>query len=182
MLQQALRDHPAVVWMDSSIRVNTTDMGFLATAIQHHGFVHFKFGVFNTVSVTHPGLYQYIPVNEAAKPTIRNRQAGFALYFRTRELYTSVIQWMVFCALDVHCIEPSYPEHLLHCPLEETTTRIKHWRNCHRYDQSLLSLLINNFLAYDDTKPIYEKPIHWVDRQNVMKVKQPKPCSIGHHT
>ena len=154
ILQQALRNHPAVIWMDSSIRVNKTDMGFLATAIQHHDFLHFKFGVFNTVSVTHTGLYKYIPVNEAAKPTIRNRRAGFALYFRTRELYTSVMQWMVLCALDVQCIEPSHPKRLLHCLLEETTARIKRWQNCHRYDHSLLSLLVNNVLAYDDPTPI----------------------------
>ena len=162
--------------MDSSIRINATDLGFLATAIQHHGFLLFKFGHFNTVNVTHPQLYQYIPVNEAVKPTIRNREAGFAFYFRARELFTNVIKWMIFCALDVQCIEPSYPKHLLNCNLHVKTRPINGWRHCHRYDQSLLTLLVNNFMGYDDPTPVYKKRIHWVDRGNVMQAQTLKRC------
>ncbi|KAL6736236.1 hypothetical protein Aduo_006613 [Ancylostoma duodenale] len=97
-------------------------------------------------AVTNPGTYQYIPTNiEAIKTKASmNHDASFAFVARTED-GVEILKWYVLCALEKDCMAP--PGAQLQCTFKDG--RYKNYANCHRYDQSVINLILSNSYGYD---------------------------------
>ena len=61
------------------------------------------------------------------------------------QLYDAVIRWWVLCALEPNCMAPTRD---LSCRFNGRD----HYANCHRFDQSALSILLGNYFDNDFAK------------------------------
>ncbi|KHJ93648.1 hypothetical protein OESDEN_06435 [Oesophagostomum dentatum] len=95
------------------------------------------------------GTYDYIPTDiEALKEgRCSNLQANFIFVVRTTDA-VDILRWYVLCALEKDCMAP--PGSQLRCSFGHG--RYKVYANCHRYDQSVINLLLANAHGCDKSK------------------------------
>ncbi|KAK5968908.1 hypothetical protein GCK32_008122 [Trichostrongylus colubriformis] len=169
IIATALKEFGAVWYMDSSIRwkkdrldlvydevrcrryhdwpksrnflenPNVTECGKSAYLLQSSS----SHGVFPT---TNPGVYEYIPtlLSYLKQKSCENHDAGFAFVVRTEDAL-NILKWYVLCALEKNCMAP--PGAQLSCRFGED--RYSHYAGCHRYDQSVINLLLANAYGYN---------------------------------
>ncbi|KAL6736497.1 hypothetical protein Aduo_006843 [Ancylostoma duodenale] len=97
-------------------------------------------------AATNPGMYKYIPTNIDAikKNQSANHDANFAFIVKTPDS-VEILKWYVMCALEKECIAPSGAQ--VWCIFKED--RFNDYANCHRYDQSVINLLLANSYDYN---------------------------------
>lgn len=107
-----------------------------------HGYT--GHGIF---AATHPNTYTYIPTNfvEIKKPKAKMYEAGLAFAVRTAETMENIVKWYVLCALEEGCMGGNY-SNICDFPKHD---RFGKYANCHRFDQSVLNLLLANKYYYD---------------------------------
>ncbi|KAK5976030.1 hypothetical protein GCK32_018136 [Trichostrongylus colubriformis] len=98
----------------------------------------------STFAATDPGVYNYFPTLIAYLKQYPNYEANFAFIVRTKEAIT-VLKWFVLCALEKDCMGP--PGAQLSCSF--SNDRFKQYAKCHRYDQSVINLLLANMYGYN---------------------------------
>ncbi|KAI1698800.1 hypothetical protein Ddc_18913 [Ditylenchus destructor] len=88
---------------------------------------------------THPGMYSYIPIEPAYNlmNDIEMHEANFIIVHKS-EMTRQWLKWSVLCAVTRDCIEP--PGAQLSCDQESKVPP----GSCHRQDQSVLNILLNN--------------------------------------
>ncbi|MFH4978761.1 hypothetical protein AB6A40_005470 [Gnathostoma spinigerum] len=98
------------------------------------------------LAATHPGMYKYITTDLATpeRQSLEMYDANIMFIVRTKETMDSIMKWMVLCATERECISPNGAQ--LICSFSED--RIS-YAGCHRYDQSLVNLLLANTFSYD---------------------------------
>ena len=152
LLQRVLRDfkYDVVIWMDSSIRLHTPGDTFVEEAVKRGGIYMPSATSIPGFVVTHPVLYQYLPpYNLEAEKKNRQKEGGFLVVFNTETIYWRIMHWLYLCALDETCQTP--PGHQMECMRSNLKNCIRDstaicWANCHRYDQSNMNILYNNYL------------------------------------
>ncbi|KAL6735735.1 hypothetical protein Aduo_006148 [Ancylostoma duodenale] len=124
---------------DIDLTNNSTTLSKKSAYLLHSSSGH---GVFST---THPGVYTYIPTDvEMLKNKSENHDAGFAFVAKTTESM-EILKWYVLCALEKNCMAP--PGARLTCQFG--SDRYTQFANCHRYDQSVINLLLSNAYGYN---------------------------------
>lgn len=105
-------------------------------------------------SATHHGMYKYLnPKIETMKAL--QMQAAYFLWIKRTSVQKSVLHWAVACALNPNCIAPN--GHRLICNMK----LVKTYMNCHRYDQSLFTILLaNKFMPENNNNIVYERKMH----------------------
>ncbi|XP_063955353.1 uncharacterized protein LOC135154083 isoform X2 [Lytechinus pictus] len=132
-----LREFGAIFWGDSSIRLKGSLRKLLPISLNHHGYMtHFnafdpkkKEEIKHQYFYTHPQLYDNLGVNRTeyynsdgmAPHAAANRQ----LYVNSSYIQQAIVQPMLKCALEYHCISP-------------VGARLPK----HRFDASILAILI----------------------------------------
>ena len=69
--------------------------------------------------------------------------AGALILYRTKTMYTNIVQWWVACSLVSDCIAP-IDQHF--CDFQ--AGRWEEFANCHRFDQSVLNVLAANHFHF----------------------------------
>ncbi|KAK6029455.1 hypothetical protein OSTOST_04434, partial [Ostertagia ostertagi] len=89
--------------------------------------------------------YVYIPTlfPLLTRRTSVNHDAGFVFVVRTKDAI-NILKWYVLCALEKDCMAP--PRAQLKCTFKDPFT---HYAGCHRYDQSVINLLLANSFGYN---------------------------------
>ncbi|KAJ1364117.1 hypothetical protein KIN20_024134 [Parelaphostrongylus tenuis] len=97
-------------------------------------------------ATTNPGVYDFIPTlpERLRSKSCLNYDAGFAFVVRTSDSI-NILKWYVLCALEKNCMAPYGASP--YCAFEED--RFYHYANCHRYDQSIINLLLANSYDYN---------------------------------
>ena len=158
VIVEALRDHPAVMWMDSSIRLMTGQIkAVYKMAENNSGLVFFGHVSHSTYAVTPPGMYEYLPTSESAMKTASHVQTGAVFIVRSRQVCEQVLWWLMLCAYKKECVFSK--EITSHCAFQK---RYRHsfadrkkrsnktdFNNCSRFDQSMLNLLVGNMFRFD---------------------------------
>ncbi|CAI4221657.1 unnamed protein product [Auanema sp. JU1783] len=123
------------VWMQNLNECQKAD--YLLHSFASHGIF----------AATAAALYDFFPTNfdEIRKPKAKMYEAGFALVVRTKEVIDSVLKWYVLCALEDDCMAPLGAN--LHCMFH--SDRYGRYAGCHRYDQSVINLILANKYWYD---------------------------------
>ncbi len=77
-------------------------------------------------------------------------------------VYWRVLHWWYLCALEKKCIAPPghrygcAPVRMLRCMENKTAVC---WSGCHRYDQSAINIIYNNYLyEINETEGDYSRP------------------------
>ena len=106
----------------------------------------------STFSVTHPHVYEYLPSNTTSLQLMVNKGAGDILVYRTEKISRDIIMPWVMCLLNERCAQP----------MAHTSCKLKTWDVfiCHRFDQSVINVLINNRLGCkpDNSWPLCASP------------------------
>ncbi|VDN57694.1 unnamed protein product [Dracunculus medinensis] len=99
-------------------------------------------------SATHPDLYQYFPTNlfKIKTPKARMYDAGLVFVVRTARTVQQFLRWYVACALESKCMAPR--RSVLRCKFDKNDF-FGIYARCHRYDQSVINLLVANAFQYD---------------------------------
>ncbi|KAK6058119.1 hypothetical protein COOONC_04315 [Cooperia oncophora] len=118
-------------------------------------------------ATTDPGVYKYFPTvfDNLKSTSCENYDANFAFIVRTKDT-VDILRWLVLCALERDCMAP--PGSQLVCKFGND--RYTRYAGCHRYDQSVINLLLANSYGYN--------PRNYVSRFGAKGVKIEKICLI----
>ena len=144
-MQDVLKDHAGIFWMDASVRFKLSDLEpAIKLAKVMHGIQMFVHTGHSSFAVTDPGMYKYIVTDiEKLKEGEQLGATGYIIY-RTKEVWENVLKWGILCSLTRECIAPT-----MNNGCGFPGDRFKVYANCHRFDQSLTNILIANYQNFD---------------------------------
>ena len=116
-------------------------------AVENGGMVLFGSTGHSTFAVTHRAMFDFLPTDVERQKTITQHIGGIILVYNTRIIFKHVLRWMYLCALEETCIAP-----IRTTGCSFTNGRYKYFANCHRFDQSLMNILLSNHFGYNETK------------------------------
>ena len=137
---------------------------FVLQLLAQTGIVLFSDTTRSTGSCTDPQLYHYIPpLDQHQLMHHQMLSAAFCFVSRVRKFYTEIFHWLLLCALEEKCISP--PRTTSFCKWPPGLGN--DWRNytsyvgggCHRFDQSVLNVLLTNSYGYDISKYSYKRDV-----------------------
>ena len=166
-IAHALQDHPAILWLDASVRFLSGNIKpILQKARESGGMVFFSRMFHSIYSVTHPSMYRFLPSNTEHLKTTNQMEAIYFIY-KSKEIYENIFWWLHLCAMEPECIAPVYE---LDCAFKNLTADFnQYYRGCHRYDQSAINILAANYYDFNNTK-------YWVctgsQGYNILMVKR----------
>ena len=166
-----LIEFKACQWFDASIVFSNSTNAIVDEYVyaRKSSFVYYIRPAGHTTPwSTHPFMFAYLPSNitKMNSKSLKMPQSGAQILYNTEELREKMMKWAVACALTPECMFPNYElnevripygtrfnpygtfEHK-HCSAENHPLRPF---NCHRYDQSLFAVLVQNMYDYDLTK------------------------------
>ena len=164
----ALKEYPAVIWMDASIRLMSHKFAALYHMLERNtGFALLAGGTTaSTYAVTPPQMYEYFHPDKRKLKISNNYQSGCMFFTRTKEVYENILRWMLLCCLDPDCIYGGrYPSHCAFMDnrhLEKKTI----FSNCTRMDQSLVNMLALAMYKYNLKKFVFTHKLLEVKRSD----------------
>ncbi|KAH3746859.1 hypothetical protein DPMN_181276 [Dreissena polymorpha] len=145
--------------MDSSARITSGDLDQALKYSRKHSVLHFTYGPSLSIARhTDARTMQYLGEDVCKFRHFGEIEAGFVLYYFDDVTKTVVDVWGA-CALDRNCIAP--PRAKYYCnPMVNTDGQ------CHRFDQSVLSIILRRLFHKCNDNPIIEHPmgIHEIRR------------------
>ena len=172
LFQELLQEHPGVFYIDTSIRFHTpyNDEHYNQARL-FGGFLFNSFTGHSTFPVTHPGVYDYLPSNMTALKTLNQWEGGDILVYRTERICKAVLMPLIMCLLNEKCAQPTL----------NNGCYIKSWdefANCHRFDQSLMNILVQNHVGYNNSLRASPEVVY-VHRNGIGDVNpdQPEVCT-----
>ncbi|KAK6738522.1 hypothetical protein RB195_020556 [Necator americanus] len=169
IIAQTLNEFGAIWYMDSSVRWKKDKLNVVYNEVTCRKDGTWKLGLnlFNNATTecrksayllhsssghgvfptTNPGVYIYIPTElEKLKSRNENHDAGFAFAVKTIDT-VQILKWYVLCALEKNCMGPPHAQ--LTCSFGKN--RFTEYAKCHRYDQSVINLLLSNANGYNSS-------------------------------
>ena len=120
-------------------------------------------GQISDYTVTHPAMYKYFPPRYFHHyPTVWQKGSGLMFITNTDSIYWGILHWWYLCALDRDCIAPN--GHKLNCKNWQTCVKNDRpvcWIGCHRYEQSAISILYNNYLFSSEHPNLTASTTQW---------------------
>lgn len=144
----ALQDYDGIIWMDTSVRFlhgNLTPI-FL-NARENGGIAFFRRTHHSMYSTTHPDTYKYLPSNLEKLKMTKQFDAAYFIY-KSAAIYKNIVWWLHLCAMHKSCIAPVYE---LECNFPDHDFN-NMYSGCHRYDQSVINILMANYFQFDTKK------------------------------
>ena len=141
VIHDALRETNGVFWVDASIRFDGHNLTRTYEKLVHdtQGAMMFTNAGHSIYAATAKQMYQYIPSRLTQMQRLEQLEANSVMLYRTRTVYTNVIQWLVLCSLDANCISPISRRFCDFNP-----DRYTEYAHCHRFDQSAVNILLAN--------------------------------------
>lgn len=162
-----LTEFKVMLWFDTSMWFSAKDRLSLKKTLNRYingksssVYYYVHKGVHNISYATHANMLSYLPStleNMEKNTKCSMSQANGIIIFNTNEVKHHIMKWGLLCALTKDCIAPPsvWDENerkkvKTFCP--KTRQEMGQRHICHRYDQSLFSILIRNFYRYDDSR------------------------------
>lgn len=170
IIAEVLAKHPAIWWMDISIKWDRKDLDQIYQAAKKlkYPFLLFDHTGHSTFAATNPLMFDYIPSNGDKLKTLEMLGAGLQLIYGTGAVKRDILRWLVACALEKDCMVPTASEP--YCRFTKKD-RYNDYGKCHRYDQSVLNVLLANANYFNLKNYAYNASSYYsvgrVDRWNM---------------
>ena len=154
ILQQMLSEFDGVMWFDSSVKFQENKTSVITEQLvrSNSGFLYYVSTTGHSIiTATHPGMMEYFPLKKEAAVKDMS-QGGAVIVFNKDEVQKYIMKWLVICVLKEDCIAP--PGSKLSCGYNFPREK---FGGCHRYDQSLLSILVSNTYNHDEARYHFER-------------------------
>ena len=168
--QMALREHPFVMWMDSSVRFTTGNLQPMFDKALSSGIVlNFRKKTKRSPSIrlqTHQDTFKFLNEPPCLYDRERMIEAGLIVLYPKGYIFEGILNPWTKCALIEECLWTTRPiKEILKCWQNATVQT----HRCHRYDQSVLNILIKR-LFHDEMKR------HLVDECKYAYFRNPSRC------
>ena len=163
---EVLQEFDAITWFDTSMSFSVGQETFIRTVKDY--IINKKSSVLmyvhetghSTAWATHADMWSYFPSNMTKfgpkeDPSSLMSQANGVILYNTIDFKENIMKWALLCVLTEDCIAPyriDGKQSTKWCPKAIDTQKQPYI--CHRFDQSLFSLLAHNYYFYD--KSIYQ--------------------------
>ena len=162
---KCIAEFGACAWMDANVSLRKSMMSSLKNDIYKHKrpyvYTIYASGI-PSMQVTHPDMFSFFPSNMSFFQGRENgqMQSGGEIIFNTKELKHGVMKYALACALTPKCMHSdevmNAKPSLFSKKCEDYSTRLEKFHarfyNCHRFDQSLMDILIRNYHGNDKEK------------------------------
>lgn len=149
MIKTVLMEFGWVWWMDGSTRILTDNLDITLQYSKNNSMLFFSNpSYYNPAYHTHVETMKYLGEDACKFRELGETEAGFNIF--RFDLLTNIIvnQWAA-CALNENCIAPKGSEKMLHCDI-----RKKQYGRCHRFDQSVLSIILRRLFHDRNDYPL----------------------------
>ena len=149
VIQKVLSEFDGVMWFDSSIKFQEDKTSVIMEQLvrSNSGFLFYVSTTGHSIiTATHPGMMEYFPMKKEAAVKDMS-QGGAVIVINKDEVQKYIMKWLVICVLKKDCIAP--PGSKLFCGFNFPRDK---FGGCHRYDQSLLSILVSNTYDHDEAR------------------------------
>lgn len=156
IIAEMLAQFGGVLWMDASVifvrnysyefllqrmvQQRSAFLFYLSEARKHHSILF----------ATLKHMFDYLPMKGEKEKKANMPQATGMMLFNTKHVIKHVMKWVILCSLIEDCIAPKGSG--LKCDFS-LPDRYNRFGGCHRYDQSLFSIVVSN--AYNDQQHMY---------------------------
>ena len=170
---RCLTEFGACVWMDSSVYYNKS----YDQSIKNDFYAKKKpyaYGIYAsgnpTMRTTHPFMFSFFPSNMSYFEANQQQQSGGEVMFNTKEFKHGIMKYALACALTPECMYPKSKLNGNHkLAFGKDCHDYKNYKarfyNCHRFDQSLMDILVRNFYKNDPEKWSMDKEVLTCDRK-----------------
>ena len=149
IIQEMLSEFDGAMYFDSSIKFLGNLTNNLIELMSRHNTGAVFYIVpsgHSIIAGTHPGMFEYFPMIK--KAAVKDMlQGGAVAYINKDEVQRHIMKWAVICALNKDCIAP--PGSKINCGYHFPPDS---FGGCHRYDQSLQSILVSNAYNHEQEK------------------------------
>ena len=131
------------MWMDASVRFQTKHLSWAFTHAQSLG-VSASIGFGPIAARTQKATFQFLEESPCLYRDTNELEATFIMIYATDFIIQYFMVPWVSCALCKGCMVPKIsPEKYLNCKIEN------YYFSCHRFDQSILSILMTRIFNQD---------------------------------
>ena len=143
--QLMLKKHGFVFWLDASVRFKSENLGWLFKQAQSLGILAAA-GHYPIAGHTQKATFEILQEPPCLYRTTNEFQPGFSIFYGTNFVMQYFMLPWVSCALTNDCVVPkTFSGKYIACHHAE------YYHGCHRFDQSVFSLLMTR-LFHDDLK------------------------------
>ncbi|XP_052251678.1 uncharacterized protein LOC127858518 isoform X2 [Dreissena polymorpha] len=156
VLQEVAKEHPFVVWMDTSVRFDDLDLRPFFQRAKYLGVV-VSTGQGSVAMRTHTKTFEFLNEEPCAFKNATEFQAGYIMLYSNPTVTQYFMKPWVSCALTLGCMFPDYKaREYIGCGNYGEV-----YFDCHRFDQSILNILIRRlFGTQSDAHAIATKQYH----------------------
>ena len=137
-----MKEHPFVIWLDSSIRFTTGNLTLMFEMILSSGVTLLKLSCNNNDRHTHPQMFQTLNEPRCLHRKYSQYPSGAVALFAKDYIIEGIMKPWVKCALVERCMQTTMPfKSIIICSSRNPV--------CHRYDQSAINILITRLFHRD---------------------------------
>ncbi|KAH7709865.1 hypothetical protein AAVH_22860 [Aphelenchoides avenae] len=148
IIAEQLKAKREFFWLDASGRLCCDDLSIFPIAVRNGTVAPFLMFLeqyeHSVFAATHPGMYEYFPQVNLEFLKVQLQKESGVLFFSDSNYTRELVKWALLCALTEDCIDP--PGAQLECKF---TDGMNVYAGCHRYDQSLYTVLRTQILFLD---------------------------------
>lgn len=160
IILESLMEHTAVWWLDSSIRFTSSDSNMIyKSVIAMKGLGLFGDAGHTVYAATYPQMYDYIATDKDMLKVTKTSMGGSIIVVNTKEIFSTFLAWFYMCSMDEHCLAP------VAIPGNCNFSAPGGFANCHRFDQSLVTILAANIWGFNSQSYRLRHPSFLVDRR-----------------
>lgn len=138
-IQLVAREHPFVIWADTSVRILTIDMDSLFQKAQEHGILATE-GYGPIATKTTLQTFVHLGIEPCVYRDKHEIEATLVVLYTNQFIVENIVRPWVRCALTFGCMMPvEGPTQYLKCPTQGPV----YYHMCHRFDQSVLGILLH---------------------------------------
>lgn len=145
LLQLALAKYFHYIYLEPGRFVNKQDLRrYLAHSRKHGVTVAGRQLKYSSFVVTSPHMYSFLKTNERKLQRTPHFDFTLLILHNTARVRNYFMRHLVACAMEDYCIAP--PDSKASC--DTNLANNKRYANCHRYDESAINLILNQWHNY----------------------------------
>ena len=162
-MQMTLSEYEVVFYMDSSIRLKRPLVDILIPSVQKFPIKVNSNGFYDG-AFTREETYKYLGVTREQVSKRSQKEGGLQVYRNCSFLHERILSALVDCALHEECIAPSGASPY-GCDMDKYRQQMKQIKTieqfeyigCHRFDQSVLTSVLEREFHFHDEHPVVER-------------------------